>query len=62
MGDIRRTWRGNNGGDQTSFTHDYCKTLNICGIKISGFNEKGKLVHFNFGGHDTSRLQLRKKI
>ena len=31
----------------------YCKTLNICGIKISRFNKNEILAYFNFGGYDT---------
>ena len=47
---------------QKLFMVNYCKTLNICGIKISRVNEKGHLAHFNFGGHDTLWLQIKKKI
>ena len=31
---------------------DYCKALNICGIKISRFTENDILVEINFGGHE----------
>ena len=39
----------------------YCKTLNICGIKFSRFNENNILEYFNFGGHDIPWLQIVKK-
>ena len=41
---------------------DYCKTLNICGIKFSLCTENDILAHFNFGVHDTPWLQIVKKI
>ena len=40
----------------------YCKTLNVCGIKFSRFNENDILAYFNFGGHDIPWLQMVKKI
>ena len=40
----------------------FYKTLNICGIKISRFNENDILAHFNFGNHDIPWLQIVKKI
>ena len=41
---------------------DYCKTLNICGIKFCRFNKNNILAYFNFGGHDIPWLQIVKKI
>ena len=34
-----------------SQTENYCKTLNICGIKILLLIEMDILAHINFGGH-----------
>ena len=47
---------------EAAFNTVYCKTLNICGIKFSRFNENDILPHFNFGGHGISWLQMVKKI
>ena len=41
---------------------DYCKTLNICGTKLSRLTENDILTHFNFGGHDIQWLQIVKNI
>ena len=38
------------------------KTLNICGIKFSRFNENDILVYFNFVGHDIPWFQIVKKF
>ena len=46
----------------TTLSTVYYKTRNVCGIKISRFNENEIFEHFNFGGHDTPRLQIIKKI
>ena len=35
-----------------TFTHAEGKTLYITGVKISRFNEKDVLAHFNSGDHD----------
>ena len=42
----------------------YCKTFNICDIKVSRFNEYDISVYFNFGGLDihVAWLQIKKKI
>ena len=40
----------------------YCKTLYICGIKFSRFNDNDVLAYFNFGGHDLPWLQIVKKV
>ena len=41
---------------------DYCKTLNIRGVKFLRFNENNILAHFNFGVHDNPWLKIVKKI
>ena len=43
-------------------TKVYCKTLNICGIKLSLFTENDILVHFHFGIHYIIWLQIIKKM
>ena len=40
----------------------YCKTLNICGIKFSRFNENDILAQFDFGVYDILWLQIVQKI
>ena len=42
-------------------TLHYCKTLNICGNKLSRFNDNDVLAYFNFGGHDLPWLQIDSK-
>ena len=38
------------------------KTLNICGIKFSRFDETDILSHSNFGVHEIPWLQTVKKV
>ena len=40
----------------------YCKTLNICGMKILQFNGDDIFAHFNFGVHDVPWFQIGKKL
>ena len=46
------------GGNQVT----YYKTLNICGVKFSWFNEIDTLAYFNVGVHDLPWLMIVKKI
>ena len=39
----------------------HCKTLDICGIKFSRFDESDIFAHFNFGTYDITWLQIVKK-
>ena len=39
-------------GKLVIFLFRYCKTLNICGIKLLWSNENELLAYFNFGVHD----------
>ena len=41
---------------------NYCKALNICGIKFSRFNENDVRAHFNFGVYNLLWLYVVKKI
>ena len=53
--------RHTNGLDPRGASHEfvrYCKTLNICGIKISRFNKYEILAQFNFGVHDLPWFQF----
>ena len=39
---------------------EYCKTLNICGIKLLPSNENDILAYLNFGCHDLPWFQIVK--